>query len=173
MEYKKHSICGQGVGWDIIKNMTRYLIIILVIATGLALIVVLFPLFSSRGKPAPSPLPVLTAPSASPFTSPKGTLSTQDQINLQAQADQDFAKRSKQIKEAYPWLDKLPIQSQKYYVYFDVNEKQFIAKLYPSSSSSTSVDQQVENMQNEIKAKLQELIPDYTKYNIRWDIKVE
>lgn len=153
--------------------MTKYLIGALLLIIFLLSFIILFPRLGLRSiKPIQSPQPVLTVPSASPTPIPS-TLSTEEQIKLQEQADRDFAEQSKKINETYLWLNKLPLQSQRYYVYFDVEEKQFIAKLYPSSVSSNSVDQQIEDMKTEIKANLKELTPDYEKYTIRWDIKVE
>lgn len=159
--------------------MTKYLFFALLFAI---FVIILLLLVSNLGKPKPTstPLPILTAPTSSPASisvptpvgSPKET-STANQLQIQSQADQDFAEKTKQINTLYPWLDKLPIQTPNYYVYFDVSQKQFIAKLYPSSTSITPVDQQIDLFKNDITTKLQNLIPDYTKYNITWDIKPE
>lgn len=160
--------------------MTKYLIFILV-----TVVVLLFglsflqPISPNKAKVKPTSPPILTTPSASPTSSlppsqnPRNDTIPPEQIKIQSEADQDFAEKTKQIDQSYPWLDKLPIQAQKYYAYFDVSEKQFIAKLYPSSSSNIPIDQQVSNLKKEIETKLQNLIPDYSKYNIRWDIKPE
>lgn len=159
--------------------MTRYLIIALVIAIFLLSIIVLASRFFSQGKSQASPLPIQTAPSKPPTppasSSPKKDIAPPDQMKIQSEADQDFAEKTKQMNDAYPWLNKLPIQAQNYYVYFDVDvdQKQFIAKLYPNSSSATPVDQQIEAMKREIESKLKSSIPDYNNYQIKWDIKVE
>lgn len=159
--------------------MTKYLFFALLFAIFILLVIFLFPLIANLGKtkPIPSPSPILTAPSVLPTpvptsistASPSGIPLT-DQIKIQSEADRDFAEKTKQINILYPWLDKLPIQTPNYYVYFDVNQKQFIAKLYPSSTSTTPIDQQVNSFKSEITTKLQSLIPDYTQYNIKWDI---
>lgn len=159
------------------NNMTKYLIFFLIFAILILLIFVFLPSLGNH-QISPSPLPVITAPSATPASSaqvisPKTATSPADQINIQAQADQNFAAKTKEINTLYPWLNKLPIQSQNYFFYFDINEKQFIGRLYPQTSSSVPVNQQVNNFESEIMSKLQSLIPDYTKYNIRWDIKPE
>lgn len=150
--------------------MTKYLIIFLLLISLLLLIIAFSPLLTNLGKSkiVPTPLPIISI-SPIPSTS-QGIAPIQ---NHQAQADRNFAAKSKEIQDLYPWLDKLPIQTQNYFVYFDVNEKQFIAKLYPSSSSNLTVEQQVEGFKNEVKTKLQSNIPDYSKYNIRWDIKTK
>lgn len=159
--------------------MTKYLIIALIAAVILLSAISFLSHFFNTGKPQTIPLPILTAPSASPASSytpssnSNNDIAPAEQIEIQSKADQDFAEKTKQMNDAYPWLSRLPIQTQNYYVYFDVSEKQFIAKLYPNSSSATPIDQQVETMKNEIKSKLQNLIPDYIKYNIRWDVKPE
>lgn len=158
--------------------MTKYLIIFLIIFIAfLSLILIILPRFYNQGsrKYTPSPFPILVAPSSSPsvIQQPEKVISTEEQIRLQSQADKDFAEKTKQTATLYPWLDKLPIQYQNYYAYFDIDEKQFIAKLYPSSSSNIPIDQQVSDLKKEVETKLQSLIPDYGKYNIRWDIKPE
>ena len=38
---------------------------------------------------------------------------------------------------AYPWLRKFPLASEKYYIYFDLNKKTFIGRLYPKSGDTT------------------------------------
>lgn len=162
--------------------MTKYLFFALLFGIFILLIFILSPLISNLGSPRPisTPSPILIAPSASPMSTPITTpiilpsnTPSADQIKIQSQADQDFATKTNQIKTLYPWLNKLPIQTPNYYVYFDISQKQFIAKLYPSSTSTTPIDQQVTSLRNEITSKLQSLIPDYTQYNIQWDIKPE
>lgn len=162
--------------------MTKYLFFALLIGIFILLVFILSPFISNLGRPKPASTPslILTAPVASPTpfptsisTIPPSNTPPSDQIRIQSQADQDFATKTNQIKTLYPWLNKLPIQTSNYYVYFDVSLKQFIAKLYPSSASTTPVDQQVDLFKNDITTKLQNLIPDYTKYNITWDIKPE
>lgn len=157
------------------RAMTKYLIIFLIIFIVILGILTILPKLSSRRKPTATPLPVLVAPSSSPSVTqkPEKVISTEEQIRLQSQADKDFAEKTKQTATLYPWLDKLPIQSQNYFAYFDIDQKIFIAKLYPKSSSSIPVDQQVEDLKKEVQAKLQELIPDYNNYQISWDVKPE
>lgn len=159
--------------------MTKYLFFVLLFVIFILLIIILFPLIANFGKtkPAPIPPPILTAPSISPTSFPTSIptvlpseIPLSDQIKIQSDADRDFAEKAKQIKILYPWLDKLPIQAPNYIVDFDVHQKQFIAKLYPSSTSNIPIDQQVNSFKSEITTKLQSLIPDYTKYNIKWDI---
>lgn len=153
----------------------KYLFFILIFIIFVLLFFVLLPLFSNLGKPkvSPSPLPVLTAPSGSPTTTfPGGTAAPASPVT-QAQADQDFAAKTKAINDLYPWLNKLPLQTKNYYVYFDVDQKQFIARLYPKTASTVPIDQQVSDLKTEITTRLQSIIPDYTKYPIKWDIKPE
>lgn len=160
--------------------MTKYLFFALIFAIFVLLVFIFLPLISNFGKPKPmsTPPPVLTAPSASPTFIPGSSalpsgIPSADQIQLQAKADQDFAEKIKQRDALYPWLDKLPIQTSNYFAYFDVDQKQFIATLFPSSASTISIDEQVNGFKSEITTKLQNLIPDYTQYNIQWNIKPE
>lgn len=100
-------------------------------------------------------------------------VSNEDRIKAQNQADLNYAQKTDDVYKLYPWLDDVDIRTDNYFVYFNVDEKQFVAKLYPNSKSSTSTDQQVEEMKAEITEKLKTIVPDFTKYNIRWDIKIE
>lgn len=155
----------------------KYLFFILIFIIFVLLFFILLPLISNLGKPrvAPTPLPVLTAPSGAPATTPTTTTPKHTAAPAspatQAQADQDFAAKIKANNDLYPWLNKLPFQTKNYYVYFDVDQKQFITKLYPQSSSTTSVDQQVADLKTEIITRLQSTIPNYTQYNIQWEVK--
>ncbi len=150
--------------------MTKYLIIILVFVI-LILLVILTINRNNRSSLKPQSSPSNSQTNSFQNTPPP-SMSTQDQIKAQEQADRNYAETTKQIDTQYPWLDKLPLQvPNTYYVYFDINQKQFIAKLYPKASSSIPVDQQVENFKKEIQSKLLNLIPNYTNYPISWDIK--
>lgn len=37
----------------------------------------------------------------------------------------------------YPWINKMPLGTEKYYVYFDLEKKVFIARLYPAPGEDT------------------------------------
>lgn len=95
----------------------------------------------------------------------------EDQIKAQSEADQNYAKAALEQQEKYPWLDKLPIQSSSYFVYFEIANGKFTAELYPRSSSSQSIESQTEQLKREVTQKINTLGPDATKYEIIWVIK--
>lgn len=150
--------------------MTKYLIIALTIIILIMIIYIIF--FSSKNSSVKTNPPPSAEPNQNNLTFPQN-MPIQDQIKLQEQADRDFTEQSKQLDNSYPWLDKLPIQSTNYFVYFNTDQKQFIGKIYPQKSSNIPIDQQGKNYQQEIITKLQNLIPDYSKYNINWVIQPE
>jgi hypothetical protein len=92
----------------------------------------------------------------------------------QAKNDEQFAKEEEAIREAYPWFDNLPLQTDDYFVYFDAEKKSFIALLYPKTSSQTSVDDQVTDIKSRISLRLKKLLDvDLSKYPVEWQINPE
>lgn len=53
------------------------------------------------------------------------------------QSAQEYDNRQAELRTDYPWLRKLPFASSKYYVYFDLEKKVFIGKLYPATGDDT------------------------------------
>lgn len=94
----------------------------------------------------------------------------EDQIKNQTEADRNFAEWQKNIYKNYPWYDSFPIRTTNYFVYFDIEKKGFIAKLYPKTDSPISINEQTVGLKNEILEKLKNLNIDTTKYTIHWDI---
>lgn len=71
--------------------------------------------------------------SSDSFPSPTQSPELQAAIAEQLAVDQEYAAMQKSVGEEYPWLKKLPLTSEKYYVYFDLEKKLFIGLLYPKS----------------------------------------
>ena len=61
-------------------------------------------------------------------SSPSQSAEVQKAIEEQLKVDQDYASWQKEISDIYPWRKKLPLTSEKYYVYFDL-EKKILHKL--------------------------------------------
>lgn len=68
---------------------------------------------------------------------PENTNSTESQspevqkaIAEQQKVDQEYSDWEQSVKDSYPWRKKMPLTSEKYYVYFDLNSKVFIGRLY-------------------------------------------
>jgi hypothetical protein len=97
----------------------------------------------------------------------------QDQMKEQQQADNNYKAWEKQTYTTYPWLDNLPLQKDTYFVYFSLDKKAFIAKIYPKSSSSLSQDQQISTIETEIQENLTNIGIDINLYKFNWEINPE
>ena len=106
-------------------------------------------------------------------TASPDTISTADQQKEQSQADLNYASKEAQFQQNYPWYNDLPLQTETYYVYFDTNSKSFIGILYPSNSSSASVDNQVAGMKSDIQTQLTNLGIPYNNYPLNWEVTPE
>lgn len=84
-------------------------------------------------------------------------------IVSQKKADQEYAGWEKSVMDKYPWRKKLPLTSEKYFVFFDINNKVFIARLYPKQGDD------IEQLKSEILKELKEGkgIP-VDNYKIEW-----
>lgn len=89
-------------------------------------------------------------------------VSTSDQEKAQNEADNNFRKRSVEIKQQYPWLTQLPLQTSNYFVYFDIDTKQFTAFLYTKGTQIS--EEQKSAFKTTIQTRLQQLGADLTKY---------
>lgn len=98
---------------------------------------------------------------------------TEEDARIQSESDKDYADWEKNISDKYPWFDKLPLQETNYFVYFDVDKKSFIGKLYPKDSQAESVDEKITVMKNEIQTRLEALGIDTALYNFEWIVKSE
>jgi len=87
---------------------------------------------------------------------------TQEQLD-QLEADKEFGQWTKDLYDAYPWYDNLPLQTEKYFVYFDIYQKKFIADIYVASEQDA--------IKNEIQSQLKDMGIDTVVYEIAWVIK--
>ena len=72
---------------------------------------------------------------ANPFSNKTEILA--QSIEEQKNVDEDFSFWENRIATKYPWRRKLPLSSDKYFVYFDFTSKKFIARLYPSQGDNS------------------------------------
>lgn len=68
------------------------------------------------------------------------------------------------------WFDELPLQTTKYFVYYDTEKHSLIGLLYPDTYSSTSIDKQVVALKNEILKKLKDLGVNTSQIPISWKV---
>jgi hypothetical protein len=107
------------------------------------------------------------------FTTREGaSLSIDDQIKAQSVADRNFGQWNEDLYKNYPWYNLLPIRTSSYFVYFNIDSKQFIALLYPSESSSTPIESQVSTLKQEVQKAIRDKdIPD--SYEFSWQVVLE
>ena len=129
----------------------------LVFGGVLIFVLIILVVLSAGSRTQPFSLPQPTASlqqlpgSDSSFSLQKNqSVELQKAIAEQTKVDQDYAGWEKSISDNYPWRKKLPLTSEKYYVYFDLNTKVFIGRLYLNSADN------VEQIKAEILSQLKE-----------------
>lgn len=75
------------------------------------------------------------------------------------ESDQNWGNKSQEINSNYPWLDQFPLITDEYFVYFNLDKKTFVAKIY---------SQEVEATKTKITSELTQKGIDITKYSIEW-----
>jgi len=146
------------------------------IAGALVLLLIILMIFSSwpkiqseTGSPTNQIAP---APEQVDFLADTGSSTTGEQseavkqaIAEQMQADQEYASWQENNQTNYPWLRKLPLTAENYFVYFDLNKKTFIGRLYPKT------DENIEDLKAGIvqKLKADEEIP-VENFNLDWQV---
>ena len=130
---------------------------LVVIGGVLAVLLIVLMIFSTRPKsqvePAPQPYQTIQPPVQTDIFN-----NTQDEaqspevqqaIAEQKQADQEYNNWQQGNSDAYSWIRKLPLTADNYFVYFDLNKKVFIGRLYPKSGDN--VDQIKADVLNKLK----------------------
>lgn len=100
-----------------------------------------------------------------PTNSPSKSAQLREAIAEQTKVDQEYAGWEKSVSDSYPWRKKLPLTSEKYYVYFDLNTKVFIGRLYTTSGDN------VEQIKSDILKilKVDEEIP-IENFKFEWNV---
>lgn len=99
-------------------------------------------------------------------TIPQTAISVGDTNNIQVQSDENFGDWQNQIYNQYPWYDQLPLQTNEYYTYFNIDSKEFISSLYISPSDT----KKIQLLKNEVLQKLQGFGVNTTVYKFAWNI---
>lgn len=97
----------------------------------------------------------------------KEELRPENLIKYQAEADKNTGEKISEIYKNYPWFDKLPILTKEYFVYFDTEKKQIVAKIYTLKDTK---EEQINSLKNEIQKQLTTLGVDTYKYPINWSL---
>ena len=108
-----------------------------------------------------SPSLVFTSVPPLATATPYPSIIQQKQIEQQKSSDIDWAQQAQKTTEQYPWLDKLPLKTDSYFVYFDTEKKQFIGKVYAKESA-------VPEIKNIVISKLKELQINTDSYPFEW-----
>lgn len=87
---------------------------------------------SSSTLPTPSPTQAML-PTLSPYPSQK-----------EKEFQQNYAEDRKNFLTKKPWILKLPLKSDNYFISYDPGPDEFLATIYYLSSSATSKEQQLE-----------------------------
>ena len=88
-------------------------------------------------------------------------LTFQIELETQTKSDIEYAQMYESMHDDFPWLDLLPLQTDTYFVYFDVNQEAFFGEIYVSENQ--------EEIKNEITARLSELQIPYENYRFVWE----
>ena len=86
-------------------------------------------------------------------------------IEEQKQADQEYSNWQQSNSDAYSWIRKLPLTAVNYFVYFDLNKKVFIGRLYPESGEN--IDQIKSDVLNRLKTEKE--IP-VENFKFEWNV---
>lgn len=89
------------------------------------------------------------------------TISIEDQTRAQTEADKRVADIQEEILKNYPWYNQLPLHTDSYFVYFDVDKKKFIGQLYSSNN-------QFDSLKNEAISKLQSIGVNTSAFTFEW-----
>lgn len=105
------------------------------------------------------------------FTTGPGDKTSQETIQNQNQINEASDEAAVALKDKYPWLEHLPLQTSEFYVDFETSDETFNAQIYLKEESTLTPDEQADALQGEIKQRLTDLGIDLKQYNIDWEIK--
>jgi len=77
-------------------------------------------------------------------------------------SDDNWGKKMQETSNTYPWLDQFPIQTDEYFVYFDINKKTFVAKIFSKENANLIKETIINELKN--------INPDYSPYPIDFQI---
>lgn len=95
------------------------------------------------------------------------TASTDTTIQKQSEADKNYSQEISKNLVQYPWLTQLPIKTDNYFVYFDLNQKQLNARIYNAPSLSQA---QIDATKKEIQSRLSSLGINLNIFPVNWQL---
>lgn len=88
----------------------------------------------------------------------------------QGTLDDEFNNALGNFYKVYPWYTKLPPKNSDFSVIFDPQKKEFLAEIYPKTSSSLTIDEQTSQLKNTVLETLKNLGVDLSKYKASWTV---
>ena len=109
-----------------------------------ALLLILIPLATRPNISPASNLPQPSGGESNSFTQSEPAPFAQEErspdvlqaIEEQKQADQEYDSWQQANSDSYSWIRKLPLTADNYFIYFDLNKKVFIGRLYPKAGEN-------------------------------------
>ena len=86
-------------------------------------------------------------------------------INDQMKVDNEYSNWQTDTRNQFPWRKSLPVYSDKYYVYFEMDKQIFIGLLYPQSSDN------VDDLKKEIYEIFKNEDIPLDKFTFKWTVK--
>ncbi len=68
--------------------------------------------------------------------------------NIQSTADNNYAKENIEVITSYPWMNKLPVSSKTYFIYFDIKQKQFFGVIYNNNNTENVKKMAIEQLKS-------------------------
>lgn len=90
----------------------------------------------------------------------------QEQTKNQGRGDIEFDKVFSDLYEKKPWLKKLPLTSENYVIVYDFEKKAIRVRLILNANSSLSREEQISQIKNEVRNRLQKIGVDLTTEEI-------
>lgn len=149
----------------------KWLLIILISIILVFSIVLVFFYFSAKKQPEQLSVPAIPTPVEINKTQKK--LSPSEQAKIQTKADENFSKQWADVYKNYPWYKQLPISGNGYFVFFDINKKAIVAKLYPKKNTTISLESQNENLKHEVETALTRIGVNLTNFAPQWIVTPE
>ena len=129
--------------------MKKIELILIIIVSILALIVIASVIFLPKKSIQPSPAPIQFF-SPSPVSTP--AINTSQKMGLEKIKQENYAQAREEFIQAKPWVLKLPLKSDNYFITYDPDLDSLIVDLYYLDSSDTKDQQLVQAKQDALSA---------------------
>ena len=143
---------------------------ILILASIIIVIILLMVIFLPKKKsqnlknnPA-QPVTYVALQPPSPVSTNSAEL--EQAIEEAKQSAREYDDWQANLRQTYPWLRKLPVADDKYYVYFDLKEEKFLGSVYPASGDNVAI---IKAAALRVLKEVKEIPVD--DYQISWTVK--